>query len=231
MPPADEGSGGTGSGGWIDVTYPIDAAMVTWPGQPVTERTRVGSLDAGDGANVSALRMSVHSGTHMDAPLHFLPGGDDITAAPFDAMFGAVRVARVPEPMITADAVAACEERLGPLEPGDRIFFRTRNSDRDWLEAPFDEAYVAVEASGAEALVARGVRVVGVDYLSVAPFRDPATTHRTLLSAGVWVIEALDLRRVGEGRYEMAALPLKIRGSDASPLRVLLRPAGGRSAR
>ena len=83
----------------------------------------------------------------------------------------------------------------------------------------------AVDAEAAQFLAGRGVRVVGVDYLSVAPFGNTVDTHRTLLQAGVWVIEGLDLREVGEGRYEMVALPLKLVGSDASPLRVLLRPA------
>lgn len=212
------------AGGWIDVTWPIRPEMTPWPGQPPTTRERVGDLDAGDGANVSVLRLSVHSGTHMDAPLHFLPGDLDITAAPVEAMFGPVRVAEIPGAAITEAALEAFEARAGALGEGDRVFFRTANSARDWSTAPFDENYVAVAPDAARALAARGVRVVGVDYLSVGPFADPAPTHRILLGARVWVIEGLDLRRAPEGRYEMAALPLKIAGADAAPVRVLLRP-------
>ena len=212
-------------GGWLDVTKPVRPEMVVWPGQPRTERYRLSSMDEGQSSNVSALTMSVHSGTHMDAPLHFLADGSDITAAPFEAMFGPVRVAEIDGVMITSAGLGAYETRTEALKPGERIFCKTANSSRDWLTEPFDEAYAAVDAEAAQFLAERGVRVVGVDYLSVAPFKNTVDTHRTLLQAGVWVIEGLDLRDIAEGRYEMAALPLKLVGSDASPLRVLLRPA------
>ncbi len=210
--------------GWLDVTKPVRPEMVVWPGQPRTERYRLSSLDEGKRSNVSALKMSVHSGTHMDAPLHFLEGGPDVTAAPFGAMFGAVRVAEIGGGMITREGLGAYEARTGSLEVGERLFCKTANSSRDWLTEPFDEQYAAVDAEAARFLAERGVRVVGVDYLSVAPFGNTADTHRTLLQAGVWIIEGLDLRGVAEGNFEMAALPLKLVGSDASPLRVLLRP-------
>lgn len=212
------------TGGWLDVTKPISPEMVTWPGQPNTERYRLTSIDEGKNSNVSALKMSVHSGTHMDAPLHFLKDGADVTAAPFEAMFGRVRVAEIAGETISQAGLEAYEARTGVLQPGERIFCKTANSGRDWLTEPFDERYVAVDAEAAGFLAGRGVQVVGVDYLSVAPFKNTVDTHRTLLGAGVWVIEGLDLRAVGEGDYEMAALPLKLIGSDASPLRVLLRP-------
>ena len=211
--------------GWLDVTKPVQPEMVVWPGQPRTERYRLSSLDEGKSSNVSALTMSVHSGTHMDAPLHFLKDGPDITAAPFEAMFGPVRVAEIGGAMVTPVGLEAYEARTGTLKPGERLFCKTANSSRDWLTEPFDEAYAAVDAEAAQFLVGRGVGVVGVDYLSVAPFKNTVDTHRTLLQAGVWVIEGLDLREIAEGNYEMAALPLKLVGSDASPLRVLLRPA------
>ena len=213
------------TGGWLDVTKPVRSEMVVWPGQPRTERYRLSSVDEGKSSNVSALKMSVHSGTHMDAPLHFLKDGPDITAAPFEAMFGPVRVAEIDGAMITQSGLEAYEARTETLKPGERLFCKTANSSRDWLTEPFDEQYVAVDAEAARFLAGRGVRVVGVDYLSVAPFGNTVDTHRTLLQAGVWVIEGLDLREVGEGRYDMVALPLKLVGSDASPLRVLLRPA------
>lgn len=210
--------------GWLDVTKAVQSDMVTWPGQPQTERYRLSSLDEGGSSNVSALTMSVHSGTHMDAPLHFLKDGADIAAAPFEAMFGPVRVAEIAGATISAAELETYEARAGELKTGERLFCKTANSSRDWLTEPFNEHYVAVDAEAARFLAGRGVRVVGVDYLSVAPFRNTVDTHRTLLGAGVWVIEGLDLRGVGEGHFEMAALPLKLVGGDASPLRVLLRP-------
>ncbi len=198
--------------------------MVVWPGQPQTERYRASSIDDGKDSNVSILMMSTHTGTHMDAPLHFYKDGSDITAAPFEAMFGPVRVAEISGGVVSSAELTAYEKRAGALEPGERIFFRTTNSHKDWLTEPFDEAYVAVDADAAQFLVERKIAVVGVDYLSVAPFADTFHTHRTLLGAGVWVIEGLDLRDVQEGHFEMVAMPLKIVGSDASPLRVWLRP-------
>ncbi len=209
---------------WLDVTHPIQPEMVVWPGQPQTERHRASSINEGKSSNVSILTMSTHTGTHMDAPLHFYKDGADVTAAPFEAMFGTVRVAEISGGVVSRAELTAYEKRTEPLKPGERIFFRTTNSHKDWLTEPFDEAYVAVDAEAAQYLVEREIEVVGVDYLSVAPFADTFHTHRTLLGAGVWVIEGLDLRNIQEGHFEMAAMPLKIVGSDASPLRVLLRP-------
>ena len=160
----------------------------------------------------------------MDAPLHFYKDGADVTAAPFTAMFGQVRVAEIAGAVISRAALEAYEARVGDLQTEERIFCKTANSRRNWLTRPFDESYVAVDDIAARYLVEREISVVGVDYLSVAPFADTFHTHRTLLGAGVWVIEGLDLRNITEGQYELAAMPLKIVGSDASPLRVLLRP-------
>ena len=209
---------------WLDVTYPIRPEMVVWPGQPQTERHRASSIDDGKSSNVSILTMSLHTGTHMDAPLHFYKDGADITAAPFEAMFGPVRVTEVSGEVVSRAELTAYEKRVGALKPGERIFFKTKNSERNWLTEPFNEDYVAVNAEAAQYLVECEIAVVGVDYLSIAPFADTFHTHRTLLGAGVWVIEGLDLRNIDEGHFEMAAMPLKIVGSDASPLRVLLRP-------
>lgn len=204
------------------MSYPITEEMVSWPGQP---RVRLESLSSIDdhSSNVSALHLSLHTGTHMDAPLHFLADGEDITAAPYETMFGPVRVAEVAGRTIDRAGVQAYEARSAPLGAGERIFFRTENSGRDWLSEPFDKTYVAVAPDAAEYLAAKQLITVGVDYLSVAPFTNTTDTHRTLLGAGVWVIEGLDLREISEGHYEMVALPLKITGGEASPVRVLLR--------
>lgn len=209
---------------WLDVTYPITEKMVVWPGQPETERKRISDIAEGDGSNVSVLRMSLHTGTHMDAPLHFLADGDDINRAPLEAAIGLARVAEVGGTAITRADIEAYELRTGVLQTGERLLFRTVNSGRNWLTEPFDEDYVAVAVDAADYLAAKGLLLVGVDYLSVAPFKNPTDTHKALLGAGVWVIEGLDLRAVAEGPYEMLGLPLRIEGSDASPLRVLLKP-------
>ncbi len=214
-------------GGWLDVTYPIFEDMVSWPGQPPVALRRLSTLEEGDTANVSLLSLSLHTGTHMDAPRHFIRGGADVAAAPLDAMMGPARVAHFEDAgTITETEVRAFEERAGELQAGERLFFKTKNSAADWTAAPFDKAYVALQPDAARYLVSKKVVVVGVDYLSVAPFDAPTETHRVLLSEGVWVIEGLDLRFAEEGRFEMLALPLKIVAGDASPVRVLLRPLG-----
>ena len=207
---------------WQDVSYPITEQMVCWPGQPGVRLEPLSRISEGQ-SNVSALHLSLHTGTHMDAPLHFLADGADITAAPYETMFGPVRVAEVRGQTIDRERVLEYEARSTPLEAGERIFFKTENSDRNWLSEPFDETYVAVAPDAAAYLAEKGLITVGVDYLSVAPFTNTTETHRILLGAGVWVIEGLDLRVIPEGHYEMVALPLKITRGEASPVRVLLR--------
>lgn len=210
---------------WIDVTVPIEASMTTWPGQPATRLERLSEITPnGDSPNVSALYMSLHTGTHLDAPVHFIKDGPDITTAPPEVTIGPVQVVCTDAAQVTAGVLDEYESRRRGLIPeGGRVFFRTRNSDQDWWTQPFKEDYVAVSPDAADWLVHRGVALVGVDYLSVAPFTDPQTTHKKLLSAGVWVVEGLRLGEISEGQYDMVALPLKIKGGDASPVRVLLR--------
>ena len=207
---------------WQDVSYPITEEMVTWPGQPSVRLESLSRIDD-QSSNVSALYLSLHTGTHMDAPLHFLADASDITAAPYETMFGPVRVAEITGRAVDRESIVSYEARSAPLGAGERIFFRTENSGSNWLTQPFDESYVAVAPDAAAYLAEKQLITVGVDYLSVAPFTNTADTHRTLLGAGVWIIEGLNLRVITEGRYEMVALPLKITGGDASPVRVLLR--------
>jgi arylformamidase len=214
----------TGTSAWLDVSFPLTTNSVTWPGQPSTESQRISDMDSGAVSNVSVLRTSLHTGTHMDAPLHFFAQGADITQAPFEVGMGPARVAWLKEGPVTRAAIEAYEARTYPLGADERILFRTANSDRNWHQEAFNKDYLAVEVDAARYLATRKLILIGVDYLSIAPFDNPVDTHRTLLGAGTWVIEGLDMRAVEEGVYEMAALPLKLEGGDASPIRVWLRP-------
>ncbi len=210
---------------WQDVTYPISTDMPVWPGQPDIELRALSTIEKPGDANVSFLGMSVHCGTHLDAPGHYIGGDDDVAAAPLRIMVGRVRVAVISTPgHVSAHDLQQYEARTRRLAAGERVFFRTHNSDSDWTREPFKKDYAAIAPDAAKLLVDRGVDLAGVDYLSVAPFDDPATTHRLLLHARVWVIEGLDLRDVEEAEYDYLAAPLKILGSDASPLRVLIKP-------
>ena len=181
-------------------------------------------IGRGDACNVSRLAMGVHSGTHMDGPVHFLHGAPGLDDMPLSATMGEARVIEIADPrQITAD-----ELRGHALARGERVLFRTTNSMRDWQNEPFIEDFVAISESGALHLAEAGVRTVGVDYLSVAGFHDDGVRiHRVLLEAGIWLIEGLDLSAVRAGRYEMICLPVKLHESDGAPARALLRPLDG----
>ena len=205
--------------GWIDVSVPLVAGMVQWPGDPPIVLERTGSISAGGVCNLSKLDFGVHSGTHIDAPVHFLDGARGIEAVPLEPLVGPALVvdASVFDDHLDAAAIA----RLRIPRSTERLLFRWNSAL--WEEAEFQPAFRALTGDGAAALVALGVRLVGNDYLSIAPFDDPIPTHRTLLEAGVVVGEGLDLRAVEPGVYDFVCLPLLIPGSDGGPARALLR--------
>lgn len=205
---------------WIDISRPITAAMPMWPGTPQPVIERVESMNRGDSCNVSHLNLSAHTGTHMDAPFHFLKDGATMEALPLEAVIGPARVVEV------ADPVSIRPEHL-PHDLGlaERILFKTSSGDLCWPLDHFVEDFVWLSAAAARILAERRTRCVGIDYLSVGGFhKDLVETHEILLSSGVWIIEGLDLRRVPAGRYELACLPLNLPGCDGAPARAALRP-------
>lgn len=204
---------------WVDVTVPIRPGMVHWPGNPGVELEVTEERGEGGAVRVSRLNLGVHTGTHFDAPVHFDVPGGGIEALPASAMIGAARIVGVQSRAIDRADV----EELDP-RPGERVLFKTRNSARCWATDDFVPDYVYVTEPGARELAAREVSLVGVDYLSIGGPSDGARAHRALLQAGICILEGLDLRRVGPGRYQMVALPILIPGSDGAPARVLLRP-------
>jgi arylformamidase len=206
--------------GWIDVTVPIRDGMVHWPGDPEVRVTRVLDLDHGDEATVSRLDVGAHTGTHVDAPVHFVAHGAGIDAVPTSSLMGPARVVDVPE----VAAIGAREVDAAGVQPGERILFRTRNSERCWTSDRFVPDYTYVALDGARRLVEKSVRTVGVDYLSVGGGHDGPATHRELLLAGICVIEGLNLSAAPAGPCELICLPLRIQGGDGAPARVLVRP-------
>jgi len=163
--------------------------------------------------------MSAHTGTHVDAPRHFIDDGAGIEALPLELLIGRARVIAID----SRTGVAA--EDLESLDLSDdiRVLIKTHNSSL-WGSPEFHTDYVGVTESGATYLVAHGIKVVGVDYLSVEQFKNPgAPAHHVLLGAGTIVIEGLDLRDVDPGHYDMFCLPLRVVGSDGAPARVVLR--------
>lgn len=220
--PTEPPSGRT-SRAWIDVSVTLRSGMPRWPGNPPVRIERQLDIERGDDANVSALSMGSHTGTHMDGPLHFLSRGKGLDEMELDAVIGPARVIEVVDPV----AVRADELQGHDIGAGDRVLFKTRNSPAAWTQERFVEDFVYVSEEAADYLARRSVRTVGVDYLSVGGFEaDGAAVHRRLLGAGIWVIEGLDLTYVAAGLYELVCLPLRILASDGAPARAILRPLG-----
>lgn len=205
---------------WIDISVPITAGMPVWPGDPEVEISRRLSIDRGDDFNISVVSMSSHAGTHMDSPLHFLPGGTGLESMPLEAVMGPARVIETSSPVsIEPDELAAHE-----IGPGQRVLFKTANSLRRWWEMPFSEDYVHLSLAGARFLAGRDIACLGNDYLSIAGMGpEAAETHVTLLEAGIWIIEGLYLGGVEPGDYELACLPLPLQAADGAPVRAALR--------
>jgi arylformamidase len=192
----------------LDVSVPIRPEMITYPGDPTVKLERISAIADGALANVSRLDLGVHTGTHVDAPVHFLDGAAAVEGLPLDALLGRVLV-------IGAEALTA--STLRGLELPERIVFKTPNSEL-WALAEYSDDFLALDGAGAQVLVERGVRLVGIDYLSIGD----EDAHRVLLAAGVVAIEGLDLRGVEPGEYELVCAPLKLVGSDGAPARVFL---------
>lgn len=205
----------------FDISLTLSPELPTWPGDDPFDLEQVESMDNGADANVSRLSTGVHIGTHVDAPHHFLNDGRTVEELPLDILTGPCYVTQLPDGVeaITADALEGISL---PREPA-RILFGTSNS-RLWArgETEFQEDFVAVTEDGAEWLVEHGIQLVGVDYLSVAPYSDSTPTHRVLLQAGVVVVEGLDLSAVPRGFYDLYCLPLKLLGAEGAPARAIL---------
>ena len=202
-----------------DVTLAIGSGVPPWPGEPAPLVTRLSDMAKGDDCNVTRMDFAVHYGTHLDAPLHFIPGGGDVASLDLQTLMGPCHVARV------ADTVDAIGPEAFAIPSGcTRLLVRTRNSTLwDNPAHAFRRDFVAFTPEGAQWLVACGIRLVGIDYLSVQRFHDAEpTTHRILLGAGVIAVEGLDLRGIAPGAYQLACLPLKLIGADGSPCRVVL---------
>jgi arylformamidase len=205
---------------WIDVSVPLRDGMVHWPKDPPVRIQRHLDLARGDTCNLTVLSMSAHSGTHMDAPLHFVPRTDAIDAMPLEAGVGPARVIGIRDPQ----TIRAAALREHAIRRGERVLFRTKNSRRAWHTTDFMEDFVHLTWEAADYLAQRGVRTVGIDYLSGAGFHDDTVaTHRALLEAGVWIIEGLDLSRVKPGSYDLLCVPMKIADADGAPARAFLR--------
>lgn len=208
----------------IDVTLPLAEGIVTFPGDPQYRMSRAAQLSAGDVCNLSQIDCGVHTGTHVDAPLHFLEGGAAVESLPIESLVGPAFIVDAGE--VTGHIDLATLEALEIPRAARRILFRTTNSSL-WSRGEFVPEFVALAPDAAAALADRGALLVGNDYLSVAPFGDPAPTHVALLAAGAVILEGLDLRQVEPGWHDLFCLPVPLVGADGAPARTLVRRREG----
>jgi arylformamidase len=202
-----------------DVTVPISKDLIIYPGDPPVKIERKSTINK-DGAryNLSRYSFGSHSGTHIDPPSHFIEGGVTVDMLPLELLVGRARVVEVTSPCID-------EAVLGEFDftADVRVLFKTRNSYL-WGRKEFVEDFVYITPGAARYIINEGIKVVGIDYLSVEKYgAEEPETHLTLLGGGALIIEGLDLRDVEPGDYEMICLPLKIKDGDGAPVRIVLR--------
>jgi arylformamidase len=205
---------------WIDVSLTIHDGMARWPGDVPVRTKRASDVARGDVYTLSELSLGSHTGTHMDAHLHFLAKGTTIDRMPLDVTIGPARVIEI------KDSQSVKPEELADhnIRRGERILFKTKNSAL-WKRTKFMEDFVYLSNEATDFLVQRCVSLVGIDYLSVGGYKsDNAYVHKTLLGAGIWIVEGLDLSQIKPGKYDMVCLPLKLANGDGAPTRVALRP-------
>lgn len=212
-----------GSTGWIDATATLDSATTpVYAGDAPMSFTFLKDMRRGDPLTLSAYTLGAHSGTHIDAPMHFVVDGAPIDQLSLAALIGPARVVQIPD---SVQAIDAAELSRHQWRGAERVLFRTRSTERHWMRsAAFhrDFAYLAPDA--AQLLADAGVRLVGIDYISAEQFGAPAPrTHRILLGKGIPIVEGLDLSDVPAGDYDLIVLPMKVRGHEAAPARAIVR--------
>lgn len=204
-----------------DLSVTITPHLAVWPGDTPIYLERESKIEEGANSNVSRMNISVHTGTHVDAPRHFIQGAKTIEDIPIETLVGKAQVIDIaPE----VNLITAKELKAAGINPGiERLIFKTRNSQFFPSQSDtFHTTYTGIGVEGAEWLVNAGVKLVGIDYLSVAPYKATRPTHEVFLKAGVVLVEGLVLKGVAPGIYLLCCLPLKLGGSDGAPARVVL---------
>ena len=204
-----------------DISLSIQPGMPVWPGDPSVELERISSIDEGAHANVSRLACGVHTGTHVDAPNHFLNDQRTVENLDLEVLTGPALVIQIPDEilLVTSDVL-----EKATIPPGTtRLLLKTRNS-HIWEEGKmeFFTNFTGISPDAAEWLVRKGVRLVGIDYLSIAPYKQGTPAHQVLLIPGVIILEGVDLSKVDPGEYDIYCLPLKLMNSDGAPARAIL---------
>ncbi len=204
----------------FDISLPISESIAVWPGDKPVKIKQTSNIANGDNSTVSQLTLGAHTGTHVDAPSHFLINGKGVDTLDLNILVGkAFVVEALNVETISADVL----ESLNIPDDCKRILFHTKNSDLWEKEySDFNTQYVGISEEGAKWLVSKGIKLVGIDYLSVAPYKKSKPTHTILLSSNIVIVEGLDLRGIQSGMYQLICLPLKIIGIDGAPARAIL---------
>lgn len=203
-----------------DITLTVSNELPVWPGDQPVQLERTQDMQHGDLYNLSRLSSTVHLGTHLDAPLHFLRDGYGVDQIDLNKLIGPCFVVDLPD----VDHIdAQCLEQANIPAQTTRLLCHTRNSQY-WAQAAgiFHTDFVAIDPSGAEWIVQHGIQLVGIDYFSVAPYESVIPTHEILLRNGVVAVEGLDLSRIEPGEYQLICLPLKLKDCDGAPVRAVL---------
>ncbi|MFC1942306.1 cyclase family protein [Chloroflexota bacterium] len=222
--------------GWIDITIPLRNAMLYWPKDPfIPEVKTIWDVNKGDKVTLSEFHFHSHTGTHIDAPLHFVPGGGTIDEMPLDIAVGPARVIEIKDP----ESVKV--EELAPydIQRGERLLFKTQNSSKLYKTDQFSYEYVYLTIEAAEYLFEKGIVLIGWDYITLGKYQEesdwPTTIeylanseihhiHRLFLGHGIYIMECLNLEGVKPGNYELVCVPIKLEGGDAGMTRAIIRP-------
>jgi arylformamidase len=210
--------------GWYDISVPLKQGMIYFPTDPVPPKIyRFSDRELGSKVTMSMLEIISHTGTHIDSPLHFIPGGSTISDMPLDATIGPARVIAIRD----KESIKASELKKHNIKKGERVLFKTRNSPTGYEGEKFNEDYCYLDESAADYLVKVGVKLVGIDFITIGSYKRMENinyTHTTLLKAGIYVLEDCALAGVPPGEYELICLPLLMWNGDAGPSRAILRP-------
>jgi len=210
--------------GWYDISVPLKQGMNYFPTDPVPPKIyRYHDVEMGAKVTMSMLEIISHTGTHIDTPLHFIPGGSTVSDMPLDATIGPCRVLEIKDPV----KIRVAELEKYQIRRGERILCKTRNSPLVYTSEKFVDDYVYLDGDAADYLVSRGIILFGLDNITIGHFKEPDNlnrTHRTLLGAGIYILEDCALGDVPPGEYELLCLPLYMWKGDAGPCRAILRP-------
>jgi len=205
----------------LDISIELSPQMVRWEGDPPMLIRQVLQLSKGDPYNLSEMKLSLHQGTHLDAPHHFLENGDFVEDFPLDLLIGEAQVIVIPD---SVSSISSAVLRQTGIQPGiRRLLFKTRNSQY-WKNDPytFHSDFVSLSLDGTDYLIERGIRLVGIDYLSISPADDFRPVHARLMEKKIAILETLDLSEVEGGPYTLVCLPLKVKAVEGAPVRAVL---------